>query len=81
MINKPTHQVTIVISSHEDESDVNMRVSWSPLLGDDELNSMGYKPAAYALAERFLFTVEDMINMSQLLEIEEGDLDTNRSIN
>lgn len=81
MIVNPTHKVTITIVSSEDNADVNMKVEWSPLLGDDELQKMGYVPAAYKLAENFLFATEAMVDMAQLLEIEEGDLGDERVIN
>ena len=81
MINKPTHQVVITISSHEGEPEVNLQVNWNPMLDDSEIAAQGYTPAAYTVAEHLLFATETMIDASQLFEIEEGDLDASRSIN
>ena len=81
MINKPTHQVIITISSHENDPDVNLQVKFNPLLDDDEITAMGYTPAAYKLAEYYLCATENMVDMEQLLEIEEGDLGPSRSLN
>jgi hypothetical protein len=81
VIDKPTHQVVITITSHEDNPDVNLKVAFNPLLDDDEITAMGYTPAAYLLAERYLLATEQMVDTSLLLEIEEGDLSAGRSIN
>lgn len=81
MLNKPTHQVTIVISSQDDDPTVNLKVHWDPLLADNEAYEMGFVPAAYKTAEHLLFAIEGLIDNDQLLEIEEGDLDACRSIN
>ena len=81
-MSKPiTHQVTITIASSDNDPNVQMEVKWDPLLGDDEIYEQGYTPAAYKVAERLLFATEDMIDMAQLFEIDEGDLDAGRSIN
>jgi len=40
-----------------------------------------YVPAAYKLAEHLLFATETLIDTSRLLEIDEGDLSDNRSLN
>lgn len=81
MINNPTHKVVITISSYEDLPDVTLSMQWSPLLGDDEILELGYTPASYQLAEQFLLATEAMIDLTQLLEIDEGDLDAGRVIN
>lgn len=81
MIQNPTHKVVITIVSSKDEPDVTLKVEWDPLLGDDEIMEQGYVPAAYRLAERFLFATEDLIDQNRLLEIEEGDMDDGRVIN
>mgnify|MGYP003479808055 CR=1 FL=1 len=81
MITHPTHKVVITIVSREGDPDVNMKVEWEPLMGDDEIQALGYIPACYKLAENFLFATEAMIDTSQLLEIKEGDLSATRSLN
>lgn len=81
MVSNPTHKVVITIISHKDDPDVNMKVEWDPLMGDDEISEQGYVPAAYKLAENIVFACEDMANTAQLLELEEGDMDAERTIN
>lgn len=81
MVSKPTHQVTITLVSREDDTDVTMQIKWNPLLGDDEIEQLGYIPAAYQLADRFIDAAQLMIDTAQLLELDEGDLDAERSIN
>ena len=80
MINA-THQVVITISSKDDKPEVNMQVNWDPLLDSDEIESQGYTPAAYLVAENFLLGMEDMVAAQTLLELEESDLDADRVIN
>lgn len=81
MVNKPTHQVTITLVSSEDDPNITMKVQWSPLLGDDEIERLGYVPAAYQIADRFIDAAQMMIDTAQLLELEPGDMDASRSIN
>ena len=81
MINKPTHQVVITISSHEGDPEVNLQVNWNPLLDDSEILEQGFTPASYLVAQHLLFATEAMIDTAQLLEIEEGDMSAGRSIN
>ena len=80
MINA-THQVVITISSKDDKPEVNMQVNWDPLLDSDEIESQGYTPAAYLVAENFLLGMEDMVAAQTLLELEDSDLDADRVIN
>lgn len=80
MINA-THRVTITISSKDDSSEVNMQVNWDPLLDSDEIETQGYTPAAYLVAENFLLGMEDMVAAQTLLELEDSDLDADRVIN
>lgn len=81
MVKDPTHKVVITLVSKADEPDVNMKVEWDPLMGDDEMMEQGFEPAAYVVARNILFSMEDMVDKARLLELEEGDLDGSRSIN
>ena len=79
MINA-THQVVITISSKDDKPEVNMQVNWDPLLDNEEVESLGYTPAAFLLAENFLMSMESLIAVETLLELEESDLDDSRVV-
>lgn len=79
MINA-THQVVITISSKDDKPEVNMQVNWDPLLDNEEVESLGYTPAAFLLAENFLMSMENLIAVETLLELEESDLDDSRVV-
>ena len=81
MIPHPTHKVVITLSSQENSPEVNVKVEWQPLLGDDEIEALGYIPAAYSFAEGIIMSMETAMDMAKLLEVEEGDLDGNRTIN
>lgn len=80
-MHNPTHQVVITISSKEDSPEVNMQVHWDPLLDNDELESIGFTPAAYLVAENFLMNMETLVATETLMELEESDLDDSRVIN
>jgi hypothetical protein len=81
MVSNPSHKVTITLTSKDDEPYVTMQVNWDPLLTDDEVVAEGFEPAAYKMAQNLIFAVEGMMDMAKLLEVEEGDLDSNRSLN
>ena len=79
MINA-THQVVITISSKDDKPEVNMQVNWDPLLDNEEVESLGYTPAAFLLAENFLMSMENLIAAETLLEIENSDMSDDRVV-
>lgn len=79
MINA-THRVTITISSKDDKPEVNMQVNWDPLLDMDEVEALGFTPAAYLLAENFLMNMDSLVATETLLELEESDLDDSRVV-
>ena len=79
MINA-THQVVITISSKDDKPEVNMQVNWDPLLDMDEVEALGFTPAAYLLAENFLMSMDSLVATETLLELEESDLDDSRVV-
>lgn len=81
MVSNPTHKVVITLTSSENKPDVNIKVQWDPLMGDDDISKAGYTPTAYTVAESLLFAIEDLVNKASLLEVEEGDLDSERTIN
>lgn len=81
MVSNPSHKVTITLTSKDDEPYVTMQVNWDPFLTDDEVMAEGFEPAAYKMAQNLIFAVEGMMDMAKLLEVEEGDLDSNRSLN
>lgn len=81
MVTNPTHKVVITLISSKDEPDVNIKVQWDPLMGDDEITALGYTPTAYSVAENLMFAIESMVNQATLLEVEEGDLSADRSLN
>ena len=80
-VTNPTHKVVITLVSKEDEPFVNMKVEWDPLMGDDEIMAQGFEPAAYKMAQNLIFAVEGMVDLAKLLSVEEGDLDSDRTIN
>lgn len=79
-MNNPTHQVVITISSKDDKQEVNMQVNWDPLLDNAEVESLGFTPAAYLLAENFLMSMENLIAVETLLEIEDSDMSDDRVV-
>lgn len=81
MVTNPTHKVVITLTSSDDEPYVTMQVQWDPLLSDEQLLESGYEPAAYKMAQNILFGVEGMVDMASLLEVEEGDVSPDRTIN
>lgn len=81
MVTNPTHKVVITLTSSEDEAYVTMQVEWDPLLSDQALEEIGYEPASYKMAQNILFGIEGMVDMASLLEIEEGDVSPDRTIN
>lgn len=81
MVNNPTHKVVITLTSKDDEPYVTMQVNWDPLMSDDEVMAEGFEPAAYKMAQNILFGVEGMVDMANLLEVEEGDISPDRTIN
>lgn len=81
MVNNPTHKVIITLTSSEDEPFVTMQVNWDPLMSDEEVAASGYEPACYMMAQNILFGVEGMVDMASLLEVEEGDVSPDRTIN
>lgn len=80
-VSNPSHEVTITIISKDDDPSVNIKVTWNPLMNDDDVEKLGYTPTAYSVAENILFHIEELVNQASLLEIEEEDLSENRTIN
>ena len=80
-VNNPTHKVVITLVSSGEEPYVNMQVQWDPLMSDEEVTDLGFEPPAYVMAQNLLFAVEGMMDKARLLEVEEDDLDSERTIN
>lgn len=81
MAKSPTHTVTIKVSSFENSPDVTMTVEWEPTLTEDTIEEQGYVPAAYKVAENFLFSLDTIVDPDSTLEYEEGDPGLNRTLN
>lgn len=54
----PTHEVTVTVQSRLDEPGVALEVKWRPLLSDEEIQEMGYVPAAYQFVQYLLEAAE-----------------------
>lgn len=58
MLESPTHEVTVVVQSSLDDPHVSMEVQWRPLLSSEEIQEMGYVPAAYQFVQQLLEVAE-----------------------
>lgn len=81
MVNNPTHKLVITVVSSKDDPNVTLTMEFDPLLSDEEVQDLGYVPAAYKLAENFLFSIENIIDTESLMEYSEEDLGLNRTLN
>lgn len=75
----PTHQVTVVVTSHEDSPEVHMEVKWEPAIGGQEIEDQGYIPAAYLFVQNCLLAAE--MATEGLMDVEQEDLDPARTLN
>ena len=66
MIENPTHQVTVLVQSQLESPEVHMEIKWQPLISDEEIEEMGYVPAAYKF-------IQSLLEMSELLS--RGDVE------
>ena len=70
MIENPTHQVEILVQSQLDNPEIHMEVKWQPLMSDEEIEEVGYVPAAYQF-------IQSLLEMSELLSKGDGECELN----